>query len=188
MASEAASRAIDRGVHGYPFDASPEGASVASSPRAGFAGTLQADVSRETSVIDVGSGAGLPGIPLAIARPDLKVTLLEPLLRRATFLREATAELGLDSVSVVRGRAEDHKQTYDYVVCRAVAPLDKLLRWCVPLLKPGGTLLALKGESAAREVGEAAGTLAKKHLVAEVITLNGDRQDSATVIRVRQES
>jgi 16S rRNA (guanine527-N7)-methyltransferase len=137
------------------------------------------DVSRETSVIDVGSGAGLPGIPLAIARPDLRITLLEPLLRRATFLAETLVELQLDDVAVVRARAEDHKQTYDYVVCRAVAPLEKLLKWCLPLLNTGGTLLALKGESAYREIEDAASFLAKRGLVAEV-----GAAEAATVIRV----
>jgi 16S rRNA (guanine(527)-N(7))-methyltransferase RsmG len=141
------------------------------------------DVSRETSVIDVGSGAGLPGIPLAIARPDLHVTLLEPLLRRATFLAETPVELDLDNVTVVRARAEDHRVAYDYVVCRAVAPLDKLLKWCMPLLNRGGTLLALKGESAHQELVDCATLLAKRRLAAKV-----EKLDWATAIRVSIES
>jgi 16S rRNA (guanine527-N7)-methyltransferase len=111
------------------------------------------------TVVDVGSGAGLPGIPLALARPDLAVTLLEPLARRAAFLDEVVADLGLGPrVTVVRGRAEDHVRTgaaYDVAVARAVAPLDKLAGWCLPLLRPGGRLLALKGERAEAEVAQA---------------------------------
>ncbi|MCV7432837.1 16S rRNA (guanine(527)-N(7))-methyltransferase RsmG [Mycolicibacterium bacteremicum] len=107
-------------------------------------------------VVDIGSGAGLPGIPLAIARPDLNVTLVEPLLRRSEFLREAIEELGIE-VAVVRGRAEDRTIREeaggrDAVVSRAVAPLDKLSRWSLPLLRTGGRMLALKGERAMDEV------------------------------------
>ena len=107
---------------------------------------------------DVGSGAGLPGIPLALARPELRVTLVEPLLRRADFLREAVAELGL-SVEVVRGRAEDRgvrEQVgdFDAVTSRAVAALDKLANWSLPLLGEGGRMLAMKGERAEQEVAE----------------------------------
>jgi 16S rRNA (guanine527-N7)-methyltransferase len=109
-------------------------------------------------VADVGSGAGLPGIPLALARPGLRVTLVEPLLRRADFLREAVAELGL-SVVVVRGRAEDRAVRdelgeFDAVTSRAVAALDKLANWSLPLLRDGGRMLALKGERAEEEVAE----------------------------------
>lgn len=107
-------------------------------------------------VVDVGSGAGLPGIPLALARPDCTVVLLEPLLRRATFLGEVVADLGLaDRVTVFRARAEEAARedpAYDVVVARAVAPLDRLAAWCLPLLRPGGRLLAVKGERAAEEV------------------------------------
>ncbi|WP_319448932.1 MULTISPECIES: 16S rRNA (guanine(527)-N(7))-methyltransferase RsmG [unclassified Mycobacterium] len=109
-------------------------------------------------VADVGSGAGLPGIPLALARPALRVTLVEPLLRRADFLRETVAELGL-SVVVVRGRAEDRAVRdelgeFDAVTSRAVAALDKLANWSLPLLRDGGRMLALKGERAEEEVAE----------------------------------
>lgn len=111
------------------------------------------------SVVDVGSGAGLPGIPLALARPDCSYVLLEPLARRAAFLSEVVDDLGLGAyVRVVRGRAEDHARTgaaYDVAVARAVAPLDRLAAWCLPLLRPGGRLLALKGDRAAAEVAAA---------------------------------
>ncbi|MBV8789366.1 MAG: 16S rRNA (guanine(527)-N(7))-methyltransferase RsmG [Mycobacterium sp.] len=107
-------------------------------------------------VIDVGSGAGLPGIPLAIARPDLEVVLLEPLLRRSEFLNEVIDELGL-AVEVVRGRAEEpwvrsRFGERDAAVSRAVAALDKLTKWCMPLLRPGGRMLAIKGERGAEEL------------------------------------
>nr|WP_102145537.1 16S rRNA (guanine(527)-N(7))-methyltransferase RsmG [Mycobacterium sp. QGD 101] len=109
-------------------------------------------------VADIGSGAGLPGIPLALARPDVRVTLIEPLLRRSDFLREVVGELCLD-VTVVRGRAEDASVRQqvgemDAVASRAVASLDKIVRWSMPLLKPGGRMLALKGERAEDEIRE----------------------------------
>ena len=111
------------------------------------------------SVVDVGSGAGLPGIVLAVARPDLTITLIEPLARRTAFLSEAVTALGLDTtVTVVRGRAEDlvggPPVAADVVTARAVAPLDRLAGWCLPLAAVGGRLLALKGSSAAAEVAE----------------------------------
>jgi 16S rRNA (guanine527-N7)-methyltransferase len=116
-----------------------------------------------TRVLDVGSGAGLPGIVLAVARPDLEVTLLEPLARRAAFLAEVVAELGLSMVTVVRGRAEEHVASLEFpvVTARAVAPLDRLARWCLPLLEPEGRLLALKGASAADEIAEHATVVAR---------------------------
>lgn len=123
-------------------------------------------------VADVGSGAGLPGLPIAIARPDLRVTLIEPLLRRANFLTLAVEELGLeDRVEVHRGRAEDLKRQFDVVVCRAVAPLQRLLGWTTPLFSDGGQLLALKGESAEEEIRDAGAILARSGLAAEVLEL-----------------
>jgi 16S rRNA (guanine527-N7)-methyltransferase len=112
----------------------------------------------EATVVDVGSGAGLPGVVLALLRPDVTMTLVEPLLRRATYLREVVAELGLANTEVVRARAEDlHGQVLaDRVTARAVAPFEKLARWCLPLLRPGGALVALKGESVAAELAVAA--------------------------------
>jgi 16S rRNA (guanine527-N7)-methyltransferase len=109
-------------------------------------------------VVDIGSGAGLPGIPLAIARPDLHIVLLEPLLRRSDFLREVVTELGLPA-EVVRGRAEEpwvraQVGDKDAAVSRAVASLDKLTKWSMPLLRPGGRMIAIKGERAPDEVRE----------------------------------
>lgn len=107
---------------------------------------------------DIGSGAGLPGIPLALARPDLSVTLIEPLLRRSEFLQEVIDDLGLD-VRVIRGRAEETSVRQqvgemDAVVSRAVASIDKLTRWTFPLLRKGGRMLALKGERAQSEIAD----------------------------------
>jgi 16S rRNA (guanine527-N7)-methyltransferase len=122
-------------------------------------------VPADSSVADIGSGAGLPGIPLAIARPDLRVTLVEPLLRRATFLQEVVAELGLDSVTVVRARSEelhgrdDLRPGFDVVTSRAVAPLGRLMAWCLPLVAPTGSMVALKGSNAADEVAQVAADL-----------------------------
>ena len=106
------------------------------------------------AVADLGSGAGLPGIPLALARPDLRMTLVEPLLRRSTFLTEVVTALGLPSVEVVRSRAEELRghRTFDVVTSRAVAPLERLLGWSAPLVAPGGCVVAMKGGSAADEV------------------------------------
>ncbi|HEX5597375.1 MAG TPA: 16S rRNA (guanine(527)-N(7))-methyltransferase RsmG [Micromonosporaceae bacterium] len=117
----------------------------------------------KATLTDVGSGAGLPGLVLAVARPDLAVTLVEPLARRATFLSEVVAKLDLEgSVTVVRARAEElvgpaavgDVPLADIVTARAVAPLDRLAGWCLPLAAVGGRLLALKGASAADEVAE----------------------------------
>lgn len=120
-------------------------------------------------VADVGSGAGLPGLPLAILRPDLEVVLIESLLRRATFLELAVDELGLgDRVQVVRSRAEDWREQVDVVTCRAVAPLPKLLSWTKHLWLPHGQLVALKGSSVADEVDQASALLARMKLVPEV--------------------
>lgn len=112
-------------------------------------------------VVDVGTGAGLPGLVLAIARPDLVVTLIEPLQRRTDWLEDAVESLGLQhQVTVVRDRAEDALALEaDVVTARAVAPLAKLAAWCLPLTKSGGLFLALKGESAQAELDDAAAVL-----------------------------
>ena len=104
---------------------------------------------QNASLFDIGSGAGLPGIVIALARPDLKVTLIEPLERRVEFLKEATEGLGIE---VIRGRAQDVKKSADYVTARAVAPLEKLKKISWHMVKTGGALLAMKGESAATEM------------------------------------
>jgi 16S rRNA (guanine527-N7)-methyltransferase len=126
-----------------------------------------------SAVADVGAGAGLPGVPLALARPDVRVTLVEPLLRRATFLTEVVDDLGLqDQVEVVRARAEDLHGVRDFpiVTARAVAPLDRLAGWCLPLVRPRGCLLALKGQGAQEELDAARPVLTQLGAVeAEVV-------------------
>lgn len=138
------------------------------------------------TVVDVGSGAGLPGVPLAILRPDLRITLLEPLLRRATFLTEVVQQLELGaSVRVVRGRAEEHRERYQVVTCRAVAALPKLLTWCLPLLVPQGELLAIKGESAEQELVEVQKLLRAKRRAGEVRRVTAHAQVQPTwVVRI----
>lgn len=125
-------------------------------------------------VADIGSGAGLPGIPLAIARPDLEMVLVEPLLRRATFLGEAVIALDLPGVTVVRARAEDRdapRGDCDAVLSRALAALDKVARWSVPLLRPGGEMVAIKGERAESELEEHRNAIAAAGLTeARVVT------------------
>jgi 16S rRNA (guanine527-N7)-methyltransferase len=106
------------------------------------------------SLFDIGSGAGLPGIVIALARPDLKVTLIEPLERRIEFLNEAVAAIAASGVEikVIRGRAQDVKKSADFVTARAVAPMEKLKKISWHMVKTGGSLLAMKGESAATEM------------------------------------
>lgn len=118
-----------------------------------------------TRVVDVGSGAGLPGIPLALARPDLTITLIEPMARRAEWLTEVIGQLGLES-TVLRGRAEERSirreiGAADVVTARAVAPLARLAGWCLPLLREGGMMLALKGASAREEISRDAAAVAR---------------------------
>lgn len=129
---------------------------------------------------DIGSGAGLPGLVWAIVRPDLRIVLVEPLLRRSTFLEEAVHSLELsDRVLVWRGRAEDAPSTLppmDVVTARAVAPLSRLLGWTIPLLRTGGHLVALKGGSAETEVTEAAAEIQEWHLQDVQVRLVGTGQ------------
>ena len=117
----------------------------------------------DAHVCDIGSGAGLPGLVLAIRRPDLSVTLVEPLLRRTRFLEEVVSELALTNIEVVRGRAEELRgsREFDVVTSRAVAPLGRLLEWSMPLVRRGGVLLAMKGASAAEEVAACETELAR---------------------------
>lgn len=129
----------------------------------------------EAEVIDVGSGAGLPGLALAIARPDLHIRLVEPMLRRTTWLEDTRQELGLERVEVHRGRAEDlaGQLVAPYVTARAVARLDKLARWCVPLLAPDGTMIAMKGRSAEQELAEDRRALTRLGLSQARVTAHG---------------
>ncbi|OLZ68462.1 16S rRNA (guanine(527)-N(7))-methyltransferase RsmG [Streptomyces sp. IMTB 2501] len=150
---------------------------------------LSEAVPEGVTVCDVGSGAGLPGIPLALVRDDLNITLLEPLLRRTNFLTEVVELLGLDHVTVVRGRAEEvlgKLPPVHVVTARAVAPLDRLATWGIPLLRPYGEMLALKGDTAEEELKAAATALSKLGAVETSILHVGEGivDPLSTVVRV----
>jgi len=112
------------------------------------------------SMIDVGTGAGFPGIPIKIVRPDAKVTLLDSLRKRIYFLEDTIKKLELTDINCIHARAEDlqkdinHANSYDIVTARAVARLDKLCKWCLPFVKPGGLFLAMKGPTVEEEINE----------------------------------
>lgn len=145
-------------------------------------------VPADVRLVDIGSGAGLPGLVLAIVRPDLEVTLLEPLLRRTVFLQECVEALELSNVEVLRGRAEEFvgRREFDVASARAVAPLDRLLTWALPLLCEGGELLAMKGERAAEELADAEAQLRAGGVrTAELVSVgHGKVEPPATLIRV----
>lgn len=135
---------------------------------------LLAPLLKPGRVGDIGSGAGLPGLVLAIARPDVRLILIEPMERRVDWLLHETAELGLDNVEVVRARAEEAKLKpwLDQATARAVSALSKLIPLTAPLVRSGGELLFLKGASVAAEVDAAAKAIRKAHLTGvEVLTL-----------------
>lgn len=137
-------------------------------------------------VVDLGSGAGLPGVVLAALRPDITMILVEPLLRRADYLQQVVEALGLRTTVVRRARAEALAGALlaDVVVARAVAPLDRLAGWALPLLRPGGRLLALKGERADAELAAASSALqAAGASSSEVLTV-GTGLTSARVVAV----
>lgn len=138
-------------------------------------------------VVDIGSGAGLPGIPLAVFRPDLEVTLLDSLHRRVEFLTQVVADLDLTRrVHVVRGRAEETDGTFDVVVARAVAPLARLVPWTDRLRAPYGTILAFKGGQAATELAAADAVLKRRRLRAEVLPRTvHPAVEATTVVRIR---
>jgi 16S rRNA (guanine527-N7)-methyltransferase len=139
-------------------------------------------------LVDIGSGAGLPGIVLAILRPGLDVVLLESMLRRVAFLQECVESLGIENASVVRARAEEYtgKVRADVVTARAVAPLDRLAGWAAGLLRPGGEILAIKGESAEEELAAATPLLSRLGARStEILHVGHDKVIPATtVVRV----
>lgn len=138
-------------------------------------------------VCDIGSGAGLPGLVLALARPDLRVTLVEPLLRRTTFLEEAVAELGLESVRVQRGRADSRhgQEVFDVVTSRAVAPLPRLVDWSMPLVAPHGALVAMKGGSVSEEIAAGSHAWPSTLTTPEIVELGaGTLAEPAVAVRV----
>jgi len=131
---------------------------------------------------DIGSGAGLPGIVIALARPDLKVTLIEPLQRRVDFLNEVVNQLEIP-VEVVRGRAETVKKQFEVVTARAVAPLEKLIQISWHMIPKGGSLLAIKGESAQEEIDK---TKLKKGATALLHQINLPNLPVARVVEVKK--
>ena len=142
-------------------------------------------------VADVGSGAGLPGIPMAIAAPDTDFVLIEPMDRRASWLQEVVDELELENVEVVRARAEEVEGgQFEVATARAVAALDKLLRLCVPLLKPGGRVIALKGSKAPEEILEAKKLKAKLKIESFEIVVCGEKflAEPTSVVETRLDS
>lgn len=145
-------------------------------------------VPADVRLVDIGSGAGLPGLVLAIVRQDITVTLLEPLLRRTVFLEECVDALKLENVEVLRGRAEElaGKREFDMASARAVAPLERLLTWAMPLLREGGELIAMKGSRAAEELAEADTQLrAVGAQTAELVSVgHGKVEPPATLVRV----
>lgn len=143
-----------------------------------------------STVADIGSGAGLPGIVLALRRPDLLVTLIEPLLRRTTFLDLVVETMELPNVVVRRGRAEElqGEAVFDVVTSRAVAPMERLAGWSLPLVRNGGLFLAMKGSSAAEELAESADAVRRLGGVdAHVEHVGGEWLDPAvTVVAMRK--
>ena len=133
-------------------------------------------------VVDIGSGAGLPGVVIALARPDLRVSLVEPLQRRVDFLNEIVAELGLD-IEVIRGRAERVKKQFEVVTARAVAPLEKLINISWHMIPKTGSLMAMKGESAADEI---LATTLKKGATAQLHEISLPNLPIARVIQVKK--
>ena len=145
-------------------------------------------VPADAEVVDVGSGAGLPGLVIAMLRPSVRMILLEPMLRRTIFLDECVAALGLANVTVHRGRAEDAVGTLraDVATSRAVAPLDRLVPWSAGVIRPGGTILAIKGRDAETEL-ELAGPVLRRLGVqsADVVKVGqGIVEPPATVVRI----
>ena len=140
-----------------------------------------------STVCDIGSGAGLPGLVLGIARPDLRITLVEPLLRRTTFLEEVAAELALDHVEVVRARADalHGERRFDIVTSRAVAPLGRLLDWSMPLVDPTGALVAMKGSSVVEEIEAARPELARWGCAEPEVTELGAGIVESTTVALR---
>lgn len=146
---------------------------------------------RGATVCDVGSGAGLPGIPLALARPDLRITLLDPLERPIDYLNEIVEELELPNVVVQRGRADNANSTgpdtfhgsFDVVTSRAVAPLAKLLAMCLPLVGSGGVVLAMKGQAAEEEIAALSPRLRRQSGPLKIFECNSaDKRHGARVV------
>ena len=130
-------------------------------------------VSPGQTVGDVGSGAGLPGIPMAIAQPEAEFVLIEPMERRSDWLKQQVEELGLTNVRVLRARAEEVGEAFDVVTARAVKALPQLLQMCVPMTKHGGEIIALKGEKAQLEIDDSKRLMKKLDIESFEIVFTG---------------
>lgn len=146
-------------------------------------------ISPNSTLADIGSGAGLPGIPIGICRPDLKITLIEPMARRAEFLKFAIKELEIQNIEVFHGRAEAlfKKQKFGFVTARAVAPLKKLVKIALPLLKSEGYLLALKGAKANLELNDALEVINELQATSlGVVKTGSEIQSEVSIVVVRK--
>ncbi len=144
-------------------------------------------VSPATTVADVGSGAGLPGIPMALAQPQAQFTLIEPMERRSDWLKSVVLELQLENVRVLRARAEEVAEVFDVVTARAVSALPNLLKMCVPLTKHGGEVIALKGSKAADEIADSKKLQKKLSIESfEIVRVGGEfLADPTLVVRTK---
>ena len=144
------------------------------------------------SVIDIGTGAGLPGIPMKIVRPNMKVVLLDSLMKRVNFLNEVIAKLGLDDIKAIHGRAEDYgkaeyRECFDVAVSRAVANMTLLTELCMPFVKVGGYFVAMKGPGADAEIADAKAAIAmlggKLEQVIEVEIEESDLKHNLVIVK-----
>ncbi len=144
-------------------------------------------VSPATTVADVGSGAGLPGIPMALAQPQAQFTLIEPMERRSDWLKSVVLELQLENVRVLRARAEEVAEVFDVVTARAVSALPNLLKMCVPLTKHSGEVIALKGSKAADEIADSKKLQKKLSIESfEIVRVGGEfLADPTLVVRTK---
>jgi 16S rRNA (guanine527-N7)-methyltransferase len=144
-------------------------------------------VSPGQTVGDVGSGAGLPGIPMAIAQPEAEFILIEPMERRSEWLKQTVEELGLKNVRVLRNRAEEVGEVFDVVTARAVKAMPQLLRMCVPMTKNGGEIIALKGAKAGEEIEEAKPLMKKLGIESFEIVFTGEQflEEPTRVVRTK---
>jgi 16S rRNA (guanine527-N7)-methyltransferase len=139
------------------------------------------------TIADVGSGAGLPGIPMALAQPEAHFTLIEPMERRSDWLKEQVEKLGLSNVSVLRARAEEVGEAFDIVTARAVKALPQLLQMCVPMTKHGGEIIALKGEKAQLEIDDSKRLMKKLDIQSFDIVFTGEQflDEPTRVVRTK---
>lgn len=144
-------------------------------------------VSPGQTVGDVGSGAGLPGIPMAISQPEAEFVLIEPMERRSEWLKQTVEELGLKNVRVLRNRAEEVGEVFDVVTARAVKAMPQLLRMCVPMTKNGGEIIALKGAKAGEEIEEAKPLMMKLGIESFEIVFTGEQflEEPTRVVRTK---